>query len=75
MTQTKDVPGSPRPRFVRRTFRALRLYNYRLFFISQVVSMSGTWMQSVAQSWLVLQITGCIQVPLIETTWEMKNRR
>jgi MFS family permease len=42
----------------RRTFRALRLYNYRLFFISQVISMSGTWMQSVAQSWLVLQITG-----------------
>ena len=41
-----------------RTFRALRLYNYRLFFFSQVVSMSGTWMQSVAQSWLVLQITG-----------------
>jgi len=42
----------------RRTFRALRIYNYRLFFISQVVSMSGTWMQSVAQSWLVLQLTG-----------------
>ncbi len=42
----------------RRTFRALRLYNYRLFFISQVVSMSGTWMQSVAQGWLVLQLTG-----------------
>jgi len=46
------------PGLLRRTFRALRLYNYRLFFISQVVSMSGTWMQSVAQSWLVLQITG-----------------
>jgi len=58
VTQTKDVLRSPRPRFVRRTFRALRAYNYRLFFISQVVSMSGTWMQAVAQSWLVLQITG-----------------
>ena len=43
---------------LRRTFRSLRIYNYRLFFFSQVVSMSGTWMQSVAQSWLVLQLTG-----------------
>jgi hypothetical protein len=42
----------------RRTFRALRNHNYRLFFFSQVVSMSGTWMQSVAQNWLVLQLTG-----------------
>jgi MFS family permease len=41
-----------------RTFRSLRVYNYRLFFAAQVVSMSGTWMQSVAQSWLVLQLTG-----------------
>jgi MFS family permease len=49
--------GAPRPGLLRRTFRALRLYNYRLFFISQVVSMSGTWMQAVAQSWLVLQLT------------------
>src|SRR5450759_4138775 len=50
---TEAAPG-----LLRRTFRALRIYNYRLFFISQVVSMSGTWMQSVAQSWLVLQLTG-----------------
>ncbi|MFA4966514.1 MAG: MFS transporter [Thermoleophilia bacterium] len=42
----------------RRTFRALRIHNFRLFFFSQVVSMSGTWMQSVAQSWLVLELTG-----------------
>ena len=46
------------PGLLRRTFRSLRIYNYRLFFFSQVVSMSGTWMQSVAQSWLVLQLTG-----------------
>jgi len=46
------------PGLLRRTFRALRIHNYRLFFISQVVSMSGTWMQSVAQGWLVLQLTG-----------------
>ncbi len=42
----------------RRTFRALRIYNFRLFFLSQIVSMSGTWMQAVAQSWLVLELGG-----------------
>jgi len=40
-----------------RTFRSLRTYNYRLYFFSQIVSMSGTWMQSVAQNWLVLSLT------------------
>jgi MFS family permease len=50
--------SEPSPRLLRRTFRALRIYNYRLFFFSQVVSMSGTWMQSVAQAWLVLQLGG-----------------
>jgi MFS family permease len=36
------------------TFRSLRVRNYRLFFAGQLVSVSGTWMQTVAQSWLVL---------------------
>ncbi len=40
-----------------RTFRSLRTRNYRLFAIGQVVSNSGTWMQRVAQDWLVLQLT------------------
>jgi len=48
---------APRPRLLQRTFRSLRLYNYRLYFFSQVVSMSGTWMQAVAQNWLVLSLT------------------
>ena len=39
------------------TFRALSHRNYRLFFFGQIVSVSGTWMQSVAQAWLVLQLT------------------
>ncbi|MGI8586077.1 MAG: MFS transporter [Chloroflexia bacterium] len=39
-------------------FRALRHRNYRLFFFGQLVSLIGTWMQSVAQSWLVLQLAG-----------------
>src|SRR5437867_7317043 len=39
------------------TFRAFRHRNYRLYYGGQVISLSGTWMQTVAQSWLVLQIT------------------
>ena len=42
----------------RRTFSSLRVPNYRLYFFSQIVSMSGTWLQSVAQMWLVYELTG-----------------
>ncbi|MGK4003972.1 MFS transporter [Sorangium sp. So ce1036] len=38
--------------------RALRHRNYRLFFAGQLVSLVGTWMQTVAQSWLVYRLTG-----------------
>jgi MFS family permease len=38
--------------------RALRHRNYRLFFAGQLISLTGTWMQSVAQSWLVYRLTG-----------------
>lgn len=41
-----------------RTFSSLRIHNYRLFFTGQVVSLSGTWMQGIAQAWLVLDLTG-----------------
>ena len=43
---------------VRHTFRSLRVRNYRLYFIGQLVSLTGTWMQAVAQDWLVLRLTG-----------------
>jgi len=39
------------------TFRALRHRNYRLWWSGQLVSLTGTWMQTVAQSWLVFQLT------------------
>jgi MFS family permease len=39
-------------------FRALRHRNYRLFFFGQLISLIGTWMQTVAQAWLVLQLAG-----------------
>ena len=37
--------------------RALRHRNYRLFFGGQAISLVGSWMQSVAQAWLVLTLT------------------
>jgi MFS family permease len=40
------------------TFAALRYPNFRRWFIGQALSLGGTWMQSVAQGWLVYQITG-----------------
>jgi MFS family permease len=41
-----------------RTFSSLSVRNYRLYFFGQLVSLSGTWMQGVAQAWLVLRLTG-----------------
>jgi len=37
--------------------RALRYRNYRLFFSGQLISLVGTWMQTVAQGWLVYRLT------------------
>jgi MFS family permease len=44
---------------VHRTFHAVgHSRNFRLFFVGQAISVSGTWMQMVAAAWLVLQLTG-----------------
>lgn len=40
------------------TFASLRTPNYRRYFAGQAVSLVGTWMQTVAQAWLVLELTG-----------------
>jgi MFS family permease len=40
-----------------RTFSSLDNPNYRKFFIAQAISLTGTWMQSVAMAWLVLELT------------------
>ncbi len=40
------------------TFRALRHRNYRLYWFGQLISLIGTWMQNVAQPWLVYRLTG-----------------
>lgn len=48
--------------------RALNHRDYRLYLSGQVLSQVGRWMQSVAQSWLVLEITGSpLQLGLIST--------
>jgi MFS family permease len=44
-------------RFNRRTFSSLRYRNYRLFFIGQAVSQTGSWMQRIALGWFILQLT------------------
>jgi MFS family permease len=42
-----------------RTFACLRRHrNYRLYFSGQAISFTGTWMQQIAASWLVLELTG-----------------
>ena len=51
------VPASPHSR-VATAVRALRHRNFQLFFAGQMISLIGTWMQIVAQSWLVYRITG-----------------
>jgi MFS family permease len=43
---------------VRHFTRAFRHRNYQLFFSGQLISLTGTWMQSVAESWLVFRLTG-----------------
>ena len=40
-----------------RMFRSIENRNYRLYFLGQSVSVLGSWLQSVAQAWLVYQLT------------------
>ena len=40
------------------TFGSIGVRNFRIFFIVQLISLSGTWMQQVGQAWLVLRLTG-----------------
>src|SRR5438128_2941571 len=65
-TLTPDQGESPIPQVVNeqqqvkgllRTFVALRHRNFRLFWFGQLISLIGTWMQTIGQAWLVLQLT------------------
>ena len=55
-------PEAPEPlpttqRDFRDIFIALRVRNFRLFWFGQLISLSGTWMQTIGQAWLVLNLT------------------
>jgi MFS family permease len=49
-TPDEDVPRGG-------MFRAMRVRNYRLYLSGQIISLTGTWMQRVAQDWLVLELS------------------
>lgn len=48
----------PRRQFMPNTFRALKYRNFRLLWTGLIISNAGTWMQTIAQGWLVLKLTG-----------------
>ena len=56
----QDTPTLPEQQQVKgllRAFLALRHRNFRLFWFGQMISLMGTWMQTIGQAWLVLQLT------------------
>jgi hypothetical protein len=57
-TKESRVSSAPAKSGLRTTLRALRHRNFRLFFGGQIISLTGTWMQNIAQDWLVYQLTG-----------------
>jgi MFS family permease len=71
---TPVVPLEAVRRGLGQTFRALRHRNFRLFIWGQIISLVGTWMQNVAQSWLIYRFTHsellvgtawfCMQIPV-----------
>jgi len=68
MTDPNEAEGSippqalaeaaPAPRFLSRTFQAFLYRDFRVMWIGAFTSTTGTWMQMVAESWLVLSLTG-----------------
>jgi MFS family permease len=57
MSLEPSPEGSAPPAWLSRAPRVFRHYNYRLFFAGQLVTLLGTWIQSVALSWLVYRLT------------------
>ena len=51
-------------RITGKTFASLKVRNFRLYFVGQSISISGTWMQSLAQAWLVLSLHGTSPIDL-----------
>lgn len=55
--QQAGIGSERREEKLPRQFTAFRHRNYRLFFSGQLISLTGTWLQQVAQGWLVLKLT------------------
>ena len=53
-----QVDSGPRSSRWAIAFRALRHRNFQLFFSGQLISLTGTWMQNIAQAWLVYRLSG-----------------
>ncbi|MFZ0453374.1 MAG: MFS transporter [Ignavibacteriaceae bacterium] len=53
----KKQISSSLKKFNQNTFSSLKIRNYRLYFLGQSISLSGTWMQTIGQAWLVLKLT------------------
>jgi MFS family permease len=58
----KTIAGAGGATRLPQALRALRHRNFQLFFGGQLISLTGTWMQSVAQSWLVYRLTGSVML-------------
>ncbi len=57
-TQLPDAPDRPAEvEIPARAFGALRHRDFRVFYLGQLLSLAGTWMQTTAQGWLVLELT------------------
>src|SRR5674476_222667 len=54
MTTTSSARLAVVNAWIRNTFRSMRRYNYRVWAAGAIVSNTGTWMQRIAQDWLVL---------------------
>lgn len=55
--RAQKISATPARRRVPKTFRAMQHRNFRLYFAGQLISMAGTWMQTVAQALLVYQLS------------------
>jgi MFS family permease len=60
MSSNTNAPAANPASRLPAVFRAFKHRNFQLFFGGQIISLTGTWMQSVAQSWLVYRLTGSV---------------
>ena len=61
------LPPANKPAGLAQAFRALRHRNFRLFLTGQIISLIGTWMQTVAQAWLIYRLSHSEM--LLGTAW------